>query len=80
MKNRWSPDRPVRPERDPLLEEIVELLARDNRSRWTKTNVSGLSPTTLRNWECGRVRHPQAASIQLAARMLGCELRIVRRR
>ena len=70
-KRLWSPRRPHRPETDPLFKQIVRELNRDNRTRWEKANRSGLSTTTLRNWEKGKVRHPQSTSLQMAARLLG---------
>lgn len=80
MTNRnrlWSPRRPQKPDTDPLYIQIVKLIQRDKRSRWSKANESGLSETTLRNWENGKVRHPQGVSLQLAARMLGKQIKLV---
>lgn len=71
----WSRDRPEKPDTDPLLPDVVALLLKDNRSNYAKANVSGLSPSTLRNWENGKVRRPQGVSLQMAYRMLGYELR-----
>lgn len=76
----WSKDRPVKPDRDPLLADLVPLLERDKRSYFAKANVSGLSPSTLKNWETGKVRRPQAVSLQMAYKMLGYELKPVRRK
>lgn len=73
----WSKDRPQEPVRDPMLDDLVELLAADKRSNFAKANVSGLSPSTLKNWENGKVRHPQSVSVQMAYKMLGYELRPV---
>lgn len=70
----WSPDRPVKPSTDPLYEQIKELMAGDTRSTWAKANVSGLSTTTLTNWQRGKVKRPQGVSLQMAARMLGYEI------
>lgn len=74
----WSKSRPQRPDRDPMLDDILPLLARDKRSTWAKANVSGLSPATLKNWEAGKVRNPQSTSMQMAYRMLGYRLKPVR--
>ncbi len=73
----WSPYRPEKPRTDPLYEQIVELLVHDNRSRWDQADESGLSPTTLANWTKHKVRHPQGASLQMAARMLGKKIVLV---
>jgi hypothetical protein len=67
----WSPNRPQRPESDPLYHQIRELLLKDRRTRWEQADHSGLSTTTLRNWERGKVKHPQSTSLQMAAAMLG---------
>jgi hypothetical protein len=69
--------RPRKPDVDPLLTEMVDLLDRDPRSRHAKAAVSGLSSATLKNWAEGRVRRPQAVSLQLAAQMLGYRLSLV---
>jgi hypothetical protein len=75
---KWSKDRPAKPERDPMLEDLVEALNRDKRSLYAKANVSGLSPATLKNWQTDKVRHPQSVSVQMAYRMLGYELKPVK--
>ena len=76
-KNTWSKDRPQKPNRDPMLDDLVELLVADKRSTFAKANVSGLSPSTLKNWEKGKVNRPQSVSMQMAYRMLGYELKPV---
>jgi len=76
-KKEWSKDRPQKPERDPLLDDLLPLLAADKRSTFAKANVSGLSASTIRNWQNGQVRRPQAVSVQMAYRMLGYELKPV---
>lgn len=73
----WSKDRPQKPDRDPMLDDLVELLSADKRSTFAKANVSGLSPSTLKNWENGKVNRPQGVSMQMAYRMLGYELKPV---
>lgn len=76
-KQVWSKDRPQKPERDPMLDDLLPLLAADKRSTFAKANVSGLSSSTLNNWESGKVRRPMGVSIQMAYRMLGYELKPV---
>jgi transcriptional regulator with XRE-family HTH domain len=53
---------------------VAALLERDRRSTWDLANDSGLSPSTIRNWERGKVRNPQSVSLQMAARSLGKRL------
>lgn len=76
MKNfrSWSAGRPHKPTEDALYLEVRKRLKYDNRSTWAKADVSGLSTSTIRNWENGKVRYPQAASLQMAAHMLGYEI------
>lgn len=73
----WSKDRPQKPDRDPMLDDLLPLLAADPRSNFAKANVSGLSASTLRKWERGDVRRPQSVSVQMAYKMLGYELKPV---
>lgn len=76
-KQHWSKDRPQRPDRDPMLDDVLALLAADKRSNFAKANVSGLSPSTLKNWENGKTQRPQGVSLQMAFKMLGYELKPV---
>lgn len=71
--------RPKKPDVDPLYLQIVRKLREDKRSTYAKAQVSGLSPATLRNWQERKVRRPQGVSLQMAARMLGYEIRLVER-
>lgn len=73
----WSKDRPQKPDRDPMLDDLLPLLAMDKRSNFAKANVSGLSPSTLRNWQSGSTRRPQGVSLQMAFKMLGYRLQPV---
>lgn len=73
-KRLWSPDRPKRPDHDPLLADLREALAADQRSTWAKANVSGLAPATLANIQKGVTRRPTGITIQMAYAMLGYEL------
>lgn len=70
----WSPNRPVKPESDPMLPDLSALILRDERSWYGKANASGLAPTTLRNLAMGVTRRPQALTVQMAYAMLGMEL------
>lgn len=72
-------DKPQKPDRDPLLDDILLKLERDPRSTYAKSQVSGLSTATLNNWKHHRVRRPQSVSLQMAYAMLGYELVPVRK-
>lgn len=74
----WSPDRPKRPDHDPMLADLRQLLAMDKRSFFMKANVSGLAPSTLKNIQDGTTRRPQGVTMQMAYRMLGYVLKPVR--
>ena len=67
----WSPSRPERPDVDPLYLEVLSLLERDKRSVWQKANASGLSTTTIYNWQRHKTKRPSGVSLQMAAAMLG---------
>lgn len=73
---RWSPSRPQRPEVDPLYSELLQLFERDQRSVWEKANASGLSTSTIYNWQKHRTKRPSAISLQMAAAMLGKRIRL----
>ena len=77
-KVKWSKDRPVRPDVDPLLAKLRVSLVMDKRTYYAKANTSGLAPATIRNIEDGTTRRPQGVTIQMAYRMLGYELKPVR--
>lgn len=76
-KIKWSKDRPQKPNRDPMLDDLLPLLVADPRSNFAKANVSGLSSSTLKNWVDGKVNRPQGVSLQMAYKMLGYELKPV---
>lgn len=76
-KEKWSKDRPVKPDVDPLYLELVEALQRDRRSMYAKANVSGLSQATLNNWVKRKVRRPQGVSMQMCAKALGLKITLV---
>jgi len=67
----WSPHRPERPETDPIHVELMRLMDRDNRSVWQKANESGLSTTTIYNWQKHKTKRPTGVSLQMAAAFLG---------
>lgn len=75
----WSPSRPRIPDTDPLYEQIVAQLLEDRRSYWEKADQSGLSQSTLRNWERGKVKQPKGISLQMAAQMLGGRIVFMKR-
>lgn len=73
-KSKYSRNRPVRPEHDPMLGHLRKVLTQDQRSLFAKANVSGLAPATIKNIINGHTRRPQGVTIQMAYKMLGYKL------
>jgi transcriptional regulator with XRE-family HTH domain len=62
---------------DPILDAIDTLIA---DSGWTFGEIavgSGVTRTTLTNWQKRKVRRPQFATIKAVTRAVGGELRII---
>ncbi|QIG76931.1 hypothetical protein EVC30_102 [Rhizobium phage RHph_Y1_11] len=74
----WSKSRPQRPDHDPMLADLRQLLIKDKRSYHAKADLSGLAPSTLKNIEDGTTRRPQGVTIQMAYAMLGYKLKAVK--
>lgn len=70
----WSPDRPVKPDVDPMLTGLRSELRGNNSSTYAKANMSGLSPTTIKRIEKGITKRPQSVTVQMLYHMLGYEL------
>ena len=77
MSKLWSSNRPTKPAVDPLLDPLRNAARGDNRSYYAKANVSGLSPSTIRNLMNGKTKRPQAITLQMMWGMLGYELKAV---
>lgn len=75
VKFEWSKDRPARPDRDPILEDLVGHLRRDKRSYFAKANVSGVSITAIKNIEEGTTRRPQGVTLWMIYKGLGYPFR-----
>lgn len=75
---RWSENRPVKPDADTLMLQIVEELKNNALSVWEKADKTGLSEHTIRNWENKKTRFPQAVSLQMAAAALGGRIAFVK--
>lgn len=72
----WSPSRPERPEVDPLYLEVRQLLERDKRSVWAKANASGVSTTTIYNWQRHKTKRPSGVCLQMVAAAMGKRIRL----
>jgi len=72
----WSPQRPERPEVDPIYLQLMKLMERDKRSVWQKANESGLSTSTIYAWQKHKTKRPNGVSLQMAAKFLGKKIRL----
>lgn len=64
--------------KDPIIDEIREIVKRD---KWTYTEISEktrVSTQTLYNWFDGTTRRPQHATIKAVVRGLGYDYRLVK--
>ena len=71
-------NRPVKPVVDPIYSTIRSKLMLDGRSYYALSQASGLSASTIRNWENNKVRRPQSLSLQMAAQALGYRIALVK--
>ncbi|QIG66766.1 hypothetical protein EVB27_096 [Rhizobium phage RHph_TM16] len=74
----WSANRPQRPDVDPMLSDLRQLLANDPRTFHQQADLSGLAPGTLRKIVDGTTRRPMGTTIQMAYAMLGYHLKPVK--
>lgn len=79
-KFQWSKDRPVKPDVDPLLGDLQNLLSGDNRTPYALANASGLAPSTIANINKRVTRRPQGVTLQMLAASLGYDVVLKKRR
>lgn len=70
-KTVWSASRPVKPEADPEVVKLSDLLNSDRRSTFALANVSGLSAQTIRKLRAKQTRVPQHLTISMIYQALG---------
>jgi transcriptional regulator with XRE-family HTH domain len=58
-------------DRDPILDELATARADEGVTFEATTATSGVSTSTLRNWERGKVKRPQFATVAAVARAYG---------
>lgn len=56
---------------DPVIEQVLELLQNSNMKFKQASELSGVSPSTIRNWNKGKTRRPQSATIEAVGRAAG---------
>lgn len=64
-------------DKDPIIDEISELIRKDGRSIPDIAEAAYLSPVTLYNWIYGKTRKPNNVSIDFTLRALGFERPII---
>lgn len=57
--------------KDPIIDAVRTARSDQNVSYRDVAEESGVSPTTLHNWEHGKTRRPQFATVSAVARALG---------
>ncbi len=58
-------------DRDPIMDELATARADEGVSFEETVAASGVSSSTLRNWERGKVKRPQFATVAAVARAYG---------
>jgi transposase len=61
---------------DPIHVEIMKLMNRQNKSVWQIANESGLSTSTIYNWQKHKTKRPTGVSLHMAAKFLGRKIRL----
>jgi len=65
-------------DRDPIL-DLVNHLVQQSPMTYTQISVScGVSQSTLRNWDRGKTKRPQAVTVKFVLRAIGYELAVRR--
>ena len=60
-------------DRDPELDQVLELLLQSPKSWARISEESGVARATIRNWELGRTKRPQNVTIKFVMRAIGYE-------
>lgn len=58
-------------DKDPTLIELLILIEKSGKSWARISRETGVSYTTLRNWELGKTRRPQNVTMEFVARAVG---------
>lgn len=56
---------------DPVIEQVLELLEGAHMKFSQASDLSGVSSSTIRNWNKGKTRRPQSATIEAVGRACG---------
>lgn len=65
--------------RDPLLQQLDAIRTQTAMSSAVVARKSGVSTSTLRNWETGKTRRPLTTTLAAVAKVYGYQLVLTRR-
>jgi transcriptional regulator with XRE-family HTH domain len=57
--------------RDPVIDEVLQLLKRQDMTTKEAAEGSGVSTSTLRNWQNKKTRRPQSITVEAIGRAAG---------
>ncbi len=67
-------------DRDPILDLVNSLIEESNMSRLQIAVKCGVSISTLRNWDIGKTKRPQAVTVKFVLEAMGYSLAVQRNR
>lgn len=65
---------------DPILDKIEEVIYTDGISKKEISQLSGVSTTTLYNWQKKKTRSPNASTVNATLHAMGYELSITKKK
>jgi len=65
---------------DPLMLRVVMLIGSSRGAAYHAAQRSGVSPSTIGNWQKRKTHRPNAATLRFVARSLGYDLELVKRK
>jgi hypothetical protein len=65
---------------DPLMLRVVMLIGSDRGAVYRASVRSGVSASTIGNWQKGKTHRPNAATLRFVARSSGYDLELVKRK
>jgi len=72
-----KPQRPGHP--DPVLRAFKQAWSQSHMTKAQLVRSSGVSYSTLRNWETGKTRSPLFSTMRAALTAMGCEIVVQRK-
>jgi len=65
---------------DPIMLRITMLIGKDYGAGHRIATRSGVSPTTIRNWQLRKTHRPSASTLRFVARAVGYDLELVKKK